>query len=131
MKRVHLSFMLSVIFIVAVCLFSLANEIDDAKAVLIKAMPSLSGEGAVVSGPMSIDDIEKESLQKMSESKNAPQVPFGRINNEWLKFKSQYKVGDVILYFHTDSKSWSGSEGYALIRGKKIIDTILTMDWNS
>lgn len=118
-----------VVLVAPVHSFSFASEIDDAKTALIESIPTLSGEGAEVSGPMSIEEIEKKSTEEISECKDCPQVPFGFQNAKWEKFKSEYKDGDIILYFHTNRESWAGlygREGYALVRGKEIIDSILT-----
>lgn len=128
MKRLYVIAVLLAIFITSIHSFSFASEAKNAKAVLIKSYSNLIGEGAVVSGPFSINDIEKENLKKIAECKQCPQVPFGFVNHSWVKFKSQYKAGDVILRFRTNNKSWTGlygRDGYALIRGDKIIDTLI------
>jgi hypothetical protein len=106
--------------------YSLASGIEDAKAVLIKEMPDAFGAGSIIKGPVTLEEVEKVGLDKVS-GKDCPQVPFGYQNKVWEKMKSQYRAGDIILYFKTDSKSWaslSGREGFVLIRGKEIIATI-------
>lgn len=128
MKHFYSGFIFLIIFIISLHLFSFANEADDAKAVLVKSIPTLSGEGAVIYDPITIEEIEKRSLEEMSKCKNCPQVSFGFQNPKWEKFKSEYKAGDIILYFNTNNESWAGlygREGYALVREEEIIDTIL------
>ena len=129
MKYHCLSFMLLIGLSTWLCLSSFANGTDDAKAALIKSNLGLSGKGAVVSGPMSIAEVEKESLKEASEYETSPQVPFGYDNELWKKFKSEFKAGDAIFYFKTNTASWineCGREGYALVRGSEVVDTIIT-----
>ena len=129
MKRLFTSFVLLVVFTTLLNLCSFAEELENAKAVLIKNMPSLTGEGAVITGPISIEEIEKKSLEEISECQSCPQVPFGYDNDRWLDFKSHYELGDVILYFSTSNNSWEGlygREGYALVRAEAVIDMIIT-----
>ena len=83
----------------------------------------IPGPGWVIRGPLTITQIEQKSLEEMRESsrKDLPQVPFGFINDQWKKLKSQYKDGDELYFF--------GSElmrGYVLIHKNKVIDIIVT-----
>lgn len=84
-----------------------------------------------VRGPMTIEEVEKESLDKLSRSsrKDIPKVPFGFQNDRWDEFKSKYQDGDKIYYFISDRESWKGlygREGYVLMRNEKIINVIVT-----
>lgn len=129
MKKRYLILAFLFVLIASMHFSSFANEADDAKAALTKSIGSLSGEGAKIAGPMTTKEIEKESMKEISKCKRCPQVPFGFQNDKWEKFKSKYKSGDAIFYFHSDKNSWQGlygREGYALIRGKEVIDVILT-----
>ena len=90
------------------------------------------GFSVEIIGPLTIEEVEKESLDKLSKSsrKDIPKVPFGFINNRWNDFKSKYKDGDEIYYFSSDEKSWNGlygREGYALIRNEKVVLVIITI----
>lgn len=129
MRGLRLACLVSAASIAIMCSFSFAGEVDDVKAALARDNPTLSGEGAVITGPHSIEQIEKESLKRMAESKDAPQVPFGFDNARWLKFKALYKEGDIILFFTTNNQTWydlAGREGYMLIRDKRVIRTYIT-----
>jgi hypothetical protein len=84
-----------------------------------------------IKGPFTIEEVEKKSLDRLSKSsrQDIPKVPFGFNNDEWKKFKSNYKDGDEIFYLTSDEKSWRGlygREGYALIRNEKVVLVIIT-----
>lgn len=108
--------------------YCIAGALEDAKEALIKTGGAFSGVGAEISGSQTILEIEKKSIEEMSKCKTCPQVPFGYSNKDWERFKAQYREGDIILYFNTNHETWSslmGSEGYALIRAKEVIDRII------
>jgi hypothetical protein len=87
------------------------------------------GEGSAVGGPLTVREIEQRSLREISQCSSCPQVPFGYANAAWKEFKSKVRRGDRIIYFVTDTASWrhlGGREGYALIRGARVVDSILT-----
>lgn len=88
------------------------------KRILRREFQGMFGMGSFVDGPFTIEEIESESLERISACKSCPQVPFGNINGKWEEFKSLYQDGDLIELFSTDTKSWnrlSGRSGYALI----------------
>ncbi|MDT8303447.1 MAG: hypothetical protein RQ760_18350 [Sedimentisphaerales bacterium] len=90
------------------------------------------GFSVEIKGPLTIEEVEKESLDELSISsrKDIPKVPFGFNNNRWNNFKSKYKDGDEIYYFSSDENSWDGlygREGYALIRNEKVVLVIITI----
>ncbi|MCP4263248.1 MAG: hypothetical protein GY774_37930 [Planctomycetes bacterium] len=85
-----------------------------------------------VRGPMTIAEVEKESLDKLSKSsrQDIPKVPFGFMNDDWNDFKSKYKDGDEIYYFTSYENSWKGlygRAGYVLIRNENVVAVIITI----
>ena len=54
------------------------------------------------------------------------------LDEQWLVFKDQMQDGDEIWYFRTPQETWTefvprcGMEGYALVRGDKIVAEIFT-----
>ena len=54
------------------------------------------------------------------------------LDEQWLKFKDAAKVGDELWYFRTPQETWTeffprcGMEGYALIRGDKVVAETFT-----
>ncbi len=102
---------------------------DDGRAVLAGYFPAVNGPGAVVEGPLSVEEIEKREMRNISKCDRCPQVPFGFINDSWIALKSKITAGDRIYFFRTNTASWMalmGRQGYALIRKNTTIDVILT-----
>ena len=58
--------------------------------------------------------------------------PDDLLDEEWLQFKDKMLNGDELWYFRTPQETWTkfvprcGMEGYALVRGDKIVAEILT-----
>jgi len=126
MERFLSNILFSLILVFSMPLFSLAGEIEDANAVLVKTLELSEGE-TLTSRPMSIVEIEKKEMQEISKCKDCPQIPFGIDNADWEEFKDESNDGDVILYFLTNDttgKNSYGREGYALIRGEKLVDIL-------
>lgn len=54
------------------------------------------------------------------------------LDEQWLQFKDKMKDGDELWYFRTPQETWTefiprcGMEGYALIRGDKVVAEIFT-----
>jgi hypothetical protein len=54
------------------------------------------------------------------------------LDEQWLQFKDKMEKGDELFYFRTPQKTWTelsprcGMEGYALVRGDKVVEVILT-----
>jgi hypothetical protein len=59
-------------------------------------------------------------------------TPHDLLDEQWLLFKDQMKTGDELWYFRTPPKTWTeyfplcGMEGYALVRGDKVVAEMLT-----
>ena len=83
------------------------------------------GPGWAIRGPLTIAQIEQESLQRIRLSPNpdVPQVPFGYDNDQWNTLKSQYKDGDELYFFglYPHPPYFFGMSGYVLIRGNQIV----------
>ena len=88
-----------------------------------------------VRGPLSIEQVEEESLRSSLEwfceyvREDIPKVPFGFINDTWLRFKMRLCGTDKIYYFISEKDSWAvlcGCAGYALIREGQVVDIIIT-----
>lgn len=89
------------------------------------------GFSVEVRGPMTIEEVEKESLDELSKSsrQDIPKLPFGFMNDSWNEFKDKYQDGDEIYFFTSDKRSWRalyGRGGYVIIREDQIIDIIVT-----
>lgn len=80
-----------------------------------------------ISEPLSIAEVEQTSLEKMRGKPNAPQVPFGYINEDWERFKERFADGDVLLYVSMDAPPGlpHGYTGYARMRGGCVQDFLL------
>lgn len=77
-----------------------------------------------IRGPLTMAQVEEESLEIIMESPKAPQVPFGYRNDNWNKLKSQYKDGDEFYFYASDpasSKYFYVESGYVLIRDNQVI----------
>ena len=54
------------------------------------------------------------------------------LDEQWLQFEDKMEDGDEVWYFRTPQETWAeffprcGMEGYALIRGDKVVAEILT-----
>jgi len=88
---------------------------------------TIPGPGWAIRGPLTIGQIEQESLEKIREFSDVPQVPFGYQNDKWNKLKSQYKDMDEFYFFALDplsSPNYFGTSGYVLIRDNQIVGLI-------
>lgn len=88
------------------------------------------GPGYVIDGPLTIAEIETQSLAELSNCTNCPQTPFGFVSDHWKGFKASIQEGDEIYYFLSDPASWrglAGREGYVLVRNGKLIKVFITM----
>ena len=127
MKRIASSIILLFIFFISVCN---RNSNTNFEIIFREWNPALFGEGSVIEGPYTIEEIEEKELDEIKKCNHCPQVPFGYSNNEWNDFKQKIKKNDQLLFFSSDNKSWSGlcgREGYAIIRDNKIVDTFITL----
>lgn len=90
---------------------------------------TIPGPGWAIKGPLTIEQIEQESLEKIREYPDVPQVPFGYQNDTWNKLKNQYENGDEFYFFGSDPVSWAylrGELGYVLIRDNEVAGRIVT-----
>ena len=88
---------------------------------------TVPGPGWGIRGPLTIAQVEQESLEETTKSPHVPQVPFGYANDKWNKLKSQYKDGDEFYFFAADSRRYfQGTAGYVLIRDNELVDLIVT-----
>jgi hypothetical protein len=89
-----------------------------------------------VRGPLSVAEVEQEMLMEVlcefgqyNDMRSIPRLPFAYANEVWQDFKAQVQDNDVIYFFTSDKASWHGligREGYALIRGGKVIRVLIT-----
>jgi len=73
--------------------------------------------------------LVKKVTVKAAESKTKVSIPFGHLNNDWLRMKNAIEDGDELWYFSTSKESWEqhcGHSGYVLLRGDIVVDSILT-----
>ena len=85
----------------------------------------------ILSQPLTVQEIERRAIDavKKSTRDDIPQVPFGFINEHWETIKAEMKQGDTLVAFDTPQRDWDnlgGMRGYALIRGKMLINVIIT-----
>ncbi len=84
---------------------------------------------AIVGGPMNIAAVEEKSLAEIAACSHCPQKPFGYLNAKWEEFKSEMRPGDCVVFFRSGRTSWNqlmGVEGYALMRGEKLVRKMIT-----
>ena len=77
---------------------------------------------------ISVAEAEEKNMVKDERLGNEA-IPFGLINYQWVKLLSQMQDGDELFSFRSDDRSWArlaGTEGIALVRGKEIVDEIVT-----
>lgn len=84
-----------------------------------------------VRGPLTITQVEQESVERMGYSPrtDVSAVAFGCQDARWLALKDGYTPGDEFYYFTSDERSWAyltGVRGYILIRRNEIIGGIVT-----
>ena len=90
----------------------------------------IPGPGWIIRGPLTIAQVEQESLEEIRKYPDVPQVPFGYENDKWKKLKSQYRDGDEFYFFAANVQSWvfpHGMAGYVLIRGNEILGLKVTV----
>ena len=74
-------------------------------------------------GPaLSVSQVERASLEQVSRSPSAPQVPFGYNNSGWLELKTRMLPGDTIHRYETGV-----SGGYVILRGTCVVGQ--TVPW--
>jgi len=76
----------------------------------------------------SVEEVEAEHMVTDSRLGDRP-VPFGFSNSEWRELLAIMQDGDELWTFSTSNESWdnmAGRAGVSLVRGGKIIDSIVT-----
>jgi hypothetical protein len=74
-----------------------------------------------------LDAVAAENTHR--DDGRVPHVPFGFINDSWLKFREIAQPGDILEKFKSGRSSWiclAGREGYRLIRDGVEIAAIYT-----
>jgi hypothetical protein len=90
-----------------------------------------------VRGPLSLAEVEQEMLMEVlcaianyNFMGSLPRLPSaGWMGEDWSDFKKDIRADDLIYFFTSDKESWHGligREGYALIRGGKVIRVLIT-----
>jgi hypothetical protein len=91
---------------------------------------SVPGPSWSIRGPLTIAQVEQESLEEIRKYPDVPQVPFGYENDKWDKLKSQYKDGDEFYFFSSNERSYvfpHGTAGYVLIRDNQVAGLKVTV----
>jgi len=80
-----------------------------------------------VSEPLSIDDVEREALERVRDRPSLPQVPFAYGNDDWVRFKSQFTEEDVLVHAKMGAPPGlpHGYSGYARMRNGCVQDFFL------
>jgi hypothetical protein len=75
----------------------------------------------------------KQTMEQcMIASLQRPISPEDLLEDQWLVFKDKMRDGDELWYFRTPPETWTeffprcGMEGYALVRGEKVIAEVFT-----
>jgi len=71
-----------------------------------------------IQGPFTIEELEKKHREEIKETKAV--LPFGYLNEEWTKLKSQYKSGDKFYFVRFEEKQFL-VKYYVLVRDNCII----------
>jgi len=81
--------------------------------------------------------VERRTTVKEAERKNLvtdrrlglKPVPFGFMNEQWVRFKGELRDGDELWEFSSSADSWkhlAGRSGICIIRKGRIIDSFVT-----
>jgi hypothetical protein len=81
--------------------------------------------------------LERRTTVEEAERKNqvtdkrlgTKPVPFGFMNEKWVRFKGRLRDGDELWEFSSSSDSWkhlAGRSGICIVRKGRIIDSIVT-----
>lgn len=103
--------------------------VRDARTALDAEWHGAFGPDAIVEGPKTVPEIERESLTRVAKCTHCPQKPFGYQYTEWEQFKRLVRPRDCVVFFRSNPASWEalyGTEGYALVRNGRILRSILT-----
>jgi hypothetical protein len=72
--------------------------------------------------PVTVAAAEAMSLEEMKDSPDAPQVPFGFINEHWKSMTAQIRAGDRLYRYTTGVHG-----GYVIVRNGCVVATLV--DW--
>jgi hypothetical protein len=82
---------------------------------------TLNSEKHQVQGPFTIEELEKEHMIHIRETKQI--LPFGYSNKTWMKLKGLYRDGDKFFYVkYVDGHFFV--EHYVLVRGECVIGAL-------
>ena len=116
-----ISSVLAVIFIVG-CSFYInklyAGEVCDIK-VAKKDFTDL-----IFTGPITIDEVISIYDKEVAKYQNKTLV------KNWLEFREEAKNSGCVFAFTSSQESWnslSGTKGFALVRGEKIVNIFITV----
>ncbi|GHU19437.1 hypothetical protein FACS189475_06650 [Betaproteobacteria bacterium] len=91
------------------------------------------GEGAIISGPLDPQDVEKKALERVaSYSGGTPRLAFGYRNNAWKWLIQDMQAGDTLHFYSMDDQAKDAlraEEGYAVIRDGKIVAKMATIKY--
>ena len=75
-----------------------------------------------------VEEAERKHL--VTDTRLGPKpVPFGFMNEQWIRFKGQLRDGDELWEFSSSADSWrhlAGRSGICIVRKGRIIDSIVT-----
>ena len=102
-------------------------EAEQFRAALEDRYQGMAGLGASVGLAPTVSVIEAATLEEAKKAGACPQVPFGS-REDWIAFKTLIAAGDRVVYFRNNDERWrvqAGAEGYAIVRGGKVIGSFL------
>ena len=88
-------------------------------------------DNILFSEPKSAEEVKTAGmvLARKSNRDDLPALPFGFSNDCWQQMKRKIKPGDKLVFFRSPEEDWEqlrGMEGYALVRGRMLIDVLIT-----
>lgn len=97
---------------------------------IIYELCGLTGPGSVLRGPLTKEQVEKESLEGLDPSDaRVPYIPFAFLNEEWKEFSSQYRERDEFYFHRSNYRTWAnlgGRDMYILIRKNEYLGGFVT-----
>jgi hypothetical protein len=75
-----------------------------------------------------VEEAERKNLVTDTRLGSKP-VPFGFMNEKWVRFKGELRDGDELWEFSSSDDSWrhlAGRAGICIVRKGRIIDSIVT-----
>jgi hypothetical protein len=65
----------------------------------------------IISGPLSAEALEQESLEALRKNPHASQTPFGHDNDKWERFKANRRPGEIFRVDHFYPGNYAGPQG--------------------